>query len=67
MVVRRIAGYAVGTIKINGNDKEFINLSKDRDSLQIKDKETSNREFKVNADLLKISEATPIKKIHNLP
>ena len=55
---------AVGEIKIN--DKEFINLSKVEDSLSTKDNEASKPEFKIDTDLLKTPEATPIKKIHNL-
>lgn len=56
----------MGTIKINGNDKELTNLSKDQDCLQTKDKEVPNPEFKVDAELLDTPEVSPIKKIHNL-
>jgi len=56
----------MGTIKVNSNDSEMTDLSHDQASEQAIDKDLSNLEFKVDADLLKIPEANPIKKIHNL-
>ena len=56
----------MGIIEINGNNKEFTNPSGKKLAEQTRGNEAAHREFKFDAELLETSEATPIKKFHNL-
>jgi len=56
----------MATIKINGNDKEFIDLSQNRIIENSHDKNHSDPEFKINAELLEAPEVLKPKIIKNL-
>lgn len=56
----------MATIKINGNDKEFIDLSQNRIIENTQEKNHPDPEFKINAELLKAPEVLKPKIIKNL-
>lgn len=56
----------MGTIKINGNDEEFIELFQDQINEQPIIKESPNPEFKIDADLLETQDLPKPKLIKNL-
>ena len=56
----------MGTIKINGDNKEMTNLSLDQVSATVQNSESQSSEFKVDTSLLENLEISKVRLINNL-